>query len=35
MEKNYGIKLKDPAQGRELFQSVRILAEYIQANRTK
>jgi acyl carrier protein len=35
MEKNYGIKLKDPAQGRELFKSVRILAEYIQANRTK
>jgi acyl carrier protein len=35
MEKNYGIKLKDPAQGRELFESVRILAGYIQANRTK
>jgi acyl carrier protein len=35
MEKNYGIKLKDPAQGKELFKSVRILAEYIQANRTK
>jgi acyl carrier protein len=35
MEKNYGIKLKDPSQGRELFKSVRILAEYIQANRTK
>ncbi|MDR1602775.1 MAG: phosphopantetheine-binding protein [Tannerella sp.] len=35
MEKNYGIKLKDPSQGRDLFKSVRILAEYIQANRTK
>ncbi|MDR2119759.1 MAG: phosphopantetheine-binding protein [Tannerella sp.] len=35
MEKNYGIKLKDPAQGREIFKSVRILAEYIQANRAK
>jgi acyl carrier protein len=35
MEKNYGIKLKDPSQGREIFKSVRILAEYIQANRTK
>jgi acyl carrier protein len=35
MEKNYGIKLKDPAQGRELFKSVRVLATYIQANRTK
>ncbi|MDR1779996.1 MAG: phosphopantetheine-binding protein [Tannerella sp.] len=35
MEKNYGIKLKDPSQGRELFKSVRILAEYIAANKTK
>ena len=35
MEKNYGIKLKDPAQGREIFKSVRVLAEYVQANRTK
>ncbi|MDR1406501.1 MAG: phosphopantetheine-binding protein [Tannerella sp.] len=35
MEKNYGIKLKDPAQGRDLFKSVRVLAEYIQTNRTK
>jgi len=35
MEKNYGIKLKDPAQGREVFKSIQILAEYIQANRTK
>jgi acyl carrier protein len=35
MEKNYGIKLKDPAQGREIFQSVRVMADYIQINRTK
>jgi acyl carrier protein len=35
MEKNYGIKLKDPAQGRDIFKSVRVLAEYVQANRTK
>ncbi len=35
LEKNYGIKLKDPAQGREIFKSVQTLAEYIQANRTK
>ena len=35
MEKNYGIKLKDPAQGREIFKSVRVVAEYVQANRTK
>ncbi|MDR0835736.1 MAG: phosphopantetheine-binding protein [Tannerella sp.] len=35
LEKNYGIKLNDPAQGKEIFKSVRTMAEYIQANRTK
>ena len=35
IEKNYGIKLKDPAQGKEIFKSIKILAEYITANRTK
>jgi acyl carrier protein len=35
MEKNYGIKLKDAAQGKEIFKSIRVMAEYIAANRTK
>jgi len=35
MEKNYGIKLKDPAQGKDIFKSVKVLADYIAANRTK
>ena len=35
MEKNYGIKLKDPSQGKEIFKSVKILADYIAENRTK
>ena len=35
MEKNYGIKLKDPSQGKEIFKSVKVLAEYIEANKTK
>jgi len=35
MEKNYGVKLKDPAQGKEIFKSVKVLADYIAANRTK
>jgi len=35
MEKNYGIKLKDPAQGKEIFKSVKVLADYIEENRTK
>ena len=35
MEKNYGIKLSDPAQGKEIFKSVETMAEYIEANRKK
>ncbi|MDR1813746.1 MAG: phosphopantetheine-binding protein [Tannerella sp.] len=35
LEKNYGIKLKDPAQGKDIFKTVRTMAEYIQTNRTK
>ena len=35
LEKNYGIKLKDPAQGKDIFKSVSTMAEYVQANRTK
>lgn len=35
LEKNYGIKLKDPAQGKEIFRSVRTMSEFVQANRTK
>lgn len=35
MEKNYGIKLANAAEGREIFKSVRIMAEYIQKNRKK
>jgi acyl carrier protein len=35
MEKSYGIKLKDPAQGKAVFQSVAVMADYINKNRTK
>ncbi|MBO7571665.1 MAG: acyl carrier protein [Bacteroidales bacterium] len=35
MEKNYGIKLQDPNQGKEIFKSVKVMAEFIQQNRTK
>ena len=34
-EKNYGIKLKSPAEGKEIFKSVRTMAEYVSANRIK
>jgi acyl carrier protein len=32
LEKNYGIKLKDPSQGKEIFKSVRTMAEFIREN---
>ncbi len=35
MEKNYGIKLANAEQGKEIFKSVRVMAEYIHNNRTK
>lgn len=35
MEKNYGIKLANAAEGREIFKSVRVMAEYIKEHRTK
>jgi len=33
MEKNYGIKLEDPKQGKEIFSSVQTMANYIQNHR--
>lgn len=35
IEKNYGIKLKDPAQGKEIFKSISVMTDYIAKNRTK
>ena len=35
LEKNYGIKLKSPAEGKEIFKSVRTMAEYVSATRIK
>lgn len=35
LEKNYGIKLKDPNEGKDIFKSVRTMAEYVSANRQK
>jgi acyl carrier protein len=33
LEKNYGIKIANPADGKKIFQSVRTMAEFIQANK--
>ncbi len=35
MEKNYGIKLKNAGEGKEVFRSINVMAEYIAKNRTK
>ena len=35
LERNYGIRLASPAEGKEVFKSVRTIAEYVSANRTK
>ena len=35
MEKKYSIKLKDAAEGRKIFQSIRVMADYIAQHRTK
>ena len=35
MEKNYGIKLQNAAEGKEIFKSIGIMADYISKNRTK
>ena len=35
LEKNYGIKLKDPAKGKEIFQSINVMAQDVAENRTK
>ncbi len=33
LEKNYGIKIEDPKEGKTIFYSIRTLAEYITTNK--
>ncbi len=33
LEKNYGIKIANPADGKKIFQSIRTMAEFVQANK--
>lgn len=35
MEKKYGIKLENPAKGKEVFKSINVMAQLITENRTK
>ncbi|MCX6297402.1 MAG: phosphopantetheine-binding protein [Bacteroidetes bacterium] len=33
LEKNHGIKIANPADGKKIFQSIRSMAEFIKANK--
>ncbi len=35
LEKNYGIRLATPQEGKEVFKSMAVMAEYVAANRQK
>lgn len=35
LEKNYGIRFKDPSEAKQVFASIATIAEYISKNRTK
>ena len=35
LDKDYGIKLTDPKQGKDIFQSIETMAAYITENRKK
>lgn len=35
MEKDYGIKLANPSEGKSIFKSIRTIAEYVKNHRTK
>lgn len=35
LDKDYGIKLTDPKEGKKIFESITVMANYISAHRTK
>ncbi len=35
LEREYGIKVENPADGKEIFSSINSMAEFIEANRKK
>ena len=35
LERNYGIRLANPQEGKEVFRSIAVMANYVAANRTK
>ena len=35
LERNYGIRLANPQDGKQVFRSIAVMADYVAANRTK
>lgn len=35
LDKDYGIKIADPKKGKEIFESIAVMAQYIADNRKK
>ena len=35
LDKNYGIKLSNPQEGKEVFKSIRSMASYVDKHRTR
>jgi len=35
LERNYGIRLANPQEGKDVFRSIAVMADYVAANRTK
>ena len=35
LERNYGVKLANPAEGKAIFKNIRTIEEFVNANRTK
>lgn len=35
LDKDYGIRLSDPKEGKKIFESVEVMADYIEKHRTK
>lgn len=35
LDKDYGIRLSDPKEGKRIFESVQVMADYIEEHRTK
>ena len=35
LDKDYGIKLTDPKEGKKIFESIEVMAKYIAEHRTK